>query len=51
MADHSRMKLGKKLRRYDRRTLRLARYLTPSAAPSATRGDEFWKCYGLGDDA
>ncbi len=30
MADHSRMKLGKKPRRFDRRTLRLARYLTPA---------------------
>jgi hypothetical protein len=33
MADHSRMKLGKKTRRYDRRTLRLARYLTPTLPP------------------
>jgi len=33
MADHSRMKLGKKPRRYDRRTLRLARYLTPALPP------------------
>lgn len=27
------MKLGKKTRRYDRRTLRLARYLTPALPP------------------
>ena len=33
MTDHSRMKLGKKARRFDRRTLRLARYLTPSLPP------------------
>ena len=33
MADHSRMKLGKKPRRYDRRTLRLGRFLTPALAP------------------
>lgn len=33
MADHSRMKLGKKPRRYDRHTLRLARYLTPALPP------------------
>jgi hypothetical protein len=33
MADHSRMKLGKKPRRYDRRTLRLARYFTPALPP------------------
>jgi hypothetical protein len=33
MADHSRMRLGKKTRRYDRRTLRLARYLTPALPP------------------
>ena len=33
MVDHSRMKLGKKPRRFDRRTLRLARYLTPALPP------------------
>jgi hypothetical protein len=33
MVDHSRMKLGKKPRRYDPRTLRLARYLTPQLPP------------------
>lgn len=33
MADHSRMKLGKKPRRFDQRTLRLARYLTPALPP------------------
>jgi hypothetical protein len=33
MADHSRMKLGKKTRRFDQRTLRLARYLTPALPP------------------
>jgi len=36
MADHKKMKLGKKPRRYDRRTLRLARYFTPALpAPPA----------------
>lgn len=33
MADHSRMKLGKKPPKVDRRTLRLARYLTPALPP------------------
>jgi len=32
-ADHSKMKLGKKPRHYDRRTLRLAKYLTPQLPP------------------
>jgi hypothetical protein len=33
MADHSTMKLGRKAVKIDSRTLRLARYLTPSLAP------------------
>ena len=33
MLDHRLVKLGKKARKYDRRTLRLARYLTPALPP------------------
>jgi len=42
MADHTRMKLGKRPRRYDRRTLRLARYFTPSLPAPPTQ----WKNSG-----
>jgi hypothetical protein len=36
MIDYTRMKLGKKSRRYDHRTLRLGRYMTPALAPPPT---------------
>ncbi len=49
MADHSTMKLGKRPRRYDPRTLRLARYLTPALPwpPAAVTNSQNLSNWGM----